>query len=119
MVSVLQKATTFYFTYLVGVTSADRRNFATDISEFMDFVASFNKSYENAADAEKHKVNFLKNKAIIQAKNAKHTKARFALDSFADLTEDEFLQQKTGARMRDDTLLHNNNANDGGNGRRL
>ena len=91
MISVVKKATTFYFTsYLVGVTSADNRNSATDISEFSAFAARFNKSYLNAADADKRMRNFLKNKAIIQEKNRKHTKARFVLDSFADLSDDEF-----------------------------
>ena len=41
----------------------------------------------------------MRNKARIEAKNAKNTKARFQIDSFADLSDEEFLKQKTGAHF--------------------
>ena len=86
------------------------------MSEFSAWCAQHNKSYENAADANKHMHNFMKNKAIIQAKNQKHTKARFAIDSLADLSKDEFIKQKTGARLDHPLYILKNN-NDGGNRR--
>ena len=112
--SVLQKATTFYFACLVGVTSAGFRNSASDIALFSTFSAHYNKNYIDAADAQRHMDNFLNNRAKIQAKNAKHTKARFVIDSFADLSDEEFILQKTGARLgRDPVPLKNTTVNEG------
>ena len=58
--------------------------------------------------------NFFKNRAKIQAKNANHTKARFEIDGLADLSDDEFIKQKTGARLGRDhpDLLKNTHDND-------
>ena len=102
MSSVLQKASALYIVCLVGVTKAGLQKSAASISEFSEFAARFNKDYSDALEADKHLNNFLVNKARIEAKNTRKTKAKFVLDSFADLSDEEFLKQKTGASLQDD-----------------
>ena len=86
---------------------------AASISEFSAFTAKYNKDYTDALEADQHLDNFLVNKARIEAKNAKKTKAKFLVDRFADLSDEEFLKKKTGARLPD-----NDQPDSQGDGRR-
>ena len=94
---------------MASLTTAKLEKSTANISEFSNYATLYNKHYANIADADKHMENFLINKARIEAKNAKHTKARFQLDSFADMSDEEFLKQKTGALIEQDGDDHNRN----------
>jgi C1A family cysteine protease len=60
---------------------------------FNDFIRDFDKSYANDADMQYRKGIFAKNYRKIKELNEEHTMATFEVNSFADLTDEEFEEQ--------------------------